>query len=304
METILLAGGTGLIGKRLSLLLQQKGYEVVHLSRKQNLQATYPAYQWDLDKGIIDEEAIRKADCVINLAGAGIADKRWTKSRKQVIMDSRVKGTELLQKYFLTVKAPKVMISSAAIGYYGERGQNLIQENSGAGTNGFLVESCMAWENAIDALNLAITSRSVVIRVGIVLSTLGGAFEKMLLPFKVRTGSYFGDGSAIYSWIHIDDICGIFIAAIENESMSGVYNGVAPKPVSNKTLTEATGKALGTTNLILPAPSFALRLAMGEMADVVLTSANVSAQKIMESGYEFQFSEIEGAARDLLERRI
>ena len=304
METILLAGGTGLIGRRLSFLLQQKGYEVIHLSRKQNLQATYPAYQWDLEKGIIDETAIQKADYVINLAGAGIADKRWTKARKQLIIDSRVKGTQLLQQYFLAVKAPKAMISSAAIGYYGERGQDLIREDSGAGTSGFLVESCLAWENAIDALNLAIPSRSVVIRVGIVLSTLGGAFEKMLLPFKVRTGSYFGDGTAIYSWIHIDDICGVFIAAIQNESMSGVYNGVAPKPVSNKVLTELTGKALGTTNLILPAPAFALRLAMGEMADVVLTSANVSAEKLVKTGYQFQFPEIEGAARDLLERGI
>lgn len=304
METVLLAGGTGLIGKRISFLLTQKGYKVIHLSRKANLKAKYPAYQWDLKKGTIDETAIQQADYVINLAGAGIADKRWTKARKQLIVDSRVKGTKLLQNYFLKVKQPKAMVSAAAIGYYGERGQTVVNEDAGAGKDGFLVDSCLEWEDAIAELNEAIDSRSVVIRVGIVLSTLGGAFEKILLPFKVRTGSYFGDGSAVYSWIHIDDICGIFIAAIENENMAGVYNGVAPNPVSNKVLTEATSKALGGFNLIAPAPAFALRLAMGEMADVVLTSANVSAQKVMDAGYQFQFTEIEGATKDLVERKV
>ncbi len=304
MKTILIAGGTGLIGNRLSYLLTQKGYQVIHLSRTENLDATYPAYHWDLEKGTMDETALLKADYVINLAGAGIADKRWTISRKKLIIDSRAKGNELFQNYFQTVKKPKAYVSSAAIGIYGDRGQEELDELSAPGKDGFLMESCVLWEQSIKALEDATHVRTVIIRVGIVLSSQGGALEKMILPFKVRTGSYFGDGSAIYSWIHIDDICGIFIKAVEDDSMKGIYNAVSPNPLSNKELTYAISEAMGTPNLIVPAPTFALRLAMGEMADVVLTSAKVSSNKIEKAGYEFKFTDAVKAVKDVVEKEL
>jgi len=303
MQTVLIAGGTGLIGQRLSKLLQVKGYRVIHLSRQQNLEKPYPAYQWDLNKGQIAEEAIQQADYVINLAGAGIADKHWTKKRKQLIIDSRVKANQLLKKYFESVKTPKAYIAATAIGYYGDRGDELMTEESVAGEKGFLAESTIKWEQAVDDLD-TLDMRTVRIRVGIVLSSLGGALQKMLISFNLRTGAYFGDGTAIYSWIHIDDICGIFIKAIEDEQMEGIYNGVAPNPVNVKQLTYDIATALDKKSLIMPVPAFGLRLGMGEMADAVLTSTNVSAQKIIEQGYNFQFTDSVTAISDVVSRKI
>jgi len=303
MQTILIAGGTGLIGTRLSPLLKAKGYEVIHLSRKKNLAKTYPAYQWDLNKGFIDEEAIQKADYVVNLAGAGIADARWTKKRKQLVIDSRVKGNELLKKYFETIKMPKAFIASSAIGFYGDRADETVNEKSAAGKEGFLAYSTGIWEQSIhDVAQLDL--RTAIIRIGIVLSTVGGALQKMLISFNLRTGAYFGDGSAIYSWIHIDDICEIFIKAIEDEQMKGIYNGVSPNPISVKELVYNIEEALGKKSIIMPAPEFGLRLAMGEMADAVLTSTNVSADKISSAGYEFKFPDNIAALKDLLNRAV
>lgn len=304
MQTILIAGGTGLIGNRLSYLLTQKGYTILHLSRRKNLEATYPAYQWDLEKQEMDEEALLRADYVINLAGAGIADKRWSVARKQLIIDSRTKGNALLQKYFLKTKKPKAYISSAAIGYYGDRATAVVKETSPPNEKGFLAESCVLWEQSIQDLLTTTKVRTVILRVGLVLSTLGGALEKILISFNFRTGAYFGDGSMIYSWIHIDDMCAMFIKAIEDEQMEGIYNGVAPNPVSNKELTYKIAEALDKKVLIVPAPSIGLRLAMGEMADAVLTSAHVSSEKIEAAGFQFQYPTILPALQDLLSRKI
>ena len=303
MQNVLIAGGTGLLGTRLSPLLKAKGYEVTHLSRTKNLEKTYPAYQWDLDKGIIDEEAIQNADYVINLAGAGIADARWTKKRKQLVIDSRVKGNELLKKYFETVKKPKAFIASSAIGYYGDRADELLTEKATPGKEGFLAYSTGIWEQSIHDV-AKLDMRTAIIRIGIVLSTQGGALQKMLISFNLRTGAYFGDGSAIYSWIHIDDICEIFIKAIEDEQMKGIYNGVSPNPISVKKLVYNIEEALGKKSIIMPAPEFGLRLAMGEMADAVLTSTKVSADKVNAAGYQFKFPDNVTALKDLLKRNI
>lgn len=303
MSTVLVAGGSGLIGSRLSQLLLDKGYEVLHLSRRPRPGGPFPVYQWDPALQTIDDEAVRRADYVINLAGAGIADKPWTNARKRLIVDSRVDSARLLLRTFERLgHRPGAYVSSAAIGYYGDRGDEWLDENSEPG-GGFLPESCIAWENAIGAL--AKTGiRTVGIRAGIVLSTRGGAMGKMLLPFRFGGGAYFGDGSQWYSWIHIDDLCRMFISAIEDGSMQGFYNGVAPNPVSNKKLTEALKGALGKPALIVPAPAAILRLAMGEMADVVLHSTRASSKKIEAAGFEFLFPTLEKALPDLLERRV
>lgn len=303
MKTILIAGGTGLVGSYLSQLLLEKGYEVRHLSRKSSTTAQYPTFKWDIQKGFIEEAALEGVHYIINLAGSGIADKRWTEERKKDIIDSRIESTRLLKKYIQEKKNTiEAYISASAIGYYGERGDEILTEDAPKG-RGFLAQSTVAWENAIN--EVAQTGiRTVAIRIGIVLSTEGGALEKMLIPFMFRAGVYFGSGKQWYSWIHIEDICNMFIWAIENPHAQGYYNGVAPTPLSNFDLTQAISNAKGGGYIIAPTPAWSLKMTMGEMADVVLNSTRVSAQKVIAEGFKFKFPEAEMALRDLFERKI
>lgn len=303
-KTILIGGGTGLVGNHLSEMLSQKGYDVLHLSRKKNLDKKFPAYGWDLKNGTIDEEAIQKADAVINLAGAGVADARWTKSRKKLIIDSRVDSTLLLKNAFEKAgKIPDAFISAAAIGYYGNRGEELMTEETPPGAEGFLAESCIAWEAALDEVKKT-GWRTARIRIGIVLSTKGGALEKIILPVKFRIGGYFGNGQQWYSWIHIEDLCRMFIHILENENLSGAFNGVSPNPERNKPFTKNIGVAIGKTPLMAPGPEFAMRIALGEMADTILSSTRVSSEKIMKADFEFKFPQLIEAVQDLVKRKL
>ncbi len=302
-KTVLLGGGTGLIGSRLSQLLSNSGYEVLLLSRRAQPNAPFPTYTWNVEKGSIDNEAVQRADYIINLAGAGIADRPWTAARKQLIIDSRVQSTQLLLRACAAVnKTPAAFLSSSAIGIYGNTGNRWVQEDDPPG-KGFLAESCIIWEKAIDEAAAA-GIRTVGLRIGVVLSTRGGALEKFLIPLRFRVAGYFGDGSMWYSWIHIDDVCRMFLFALENEDLRGYYNAVAPHPVTNKELIEQLVRAYGKPVLIAPAPAFALRLTMGEMADVVLNSNRISADKIQTDGFQFEFPELLPALQDLLARQI
>lgn len=299
MAKILIAGGSGMIGQRLSEILEEKGHEPMHLSRGPGSGSRYLTFTWDPAQQQIEEKAILEADYVVNLAGAGIADSRWTASRKKLIIDSRVDGNRLLRQSFEKLqKWPKAYLSSAAIGYYGDRGEEWLSETAKPGT-GFLSESCKAWEQAIQTIANA-EVRTVAFRIGIVLSEKGGALQKMLLPLKFGLSSYFGNGKQWYSWIHIDDVCRMFIEGIENEGLNGTYNAVAPNPVRNKALADTLVDLVPHAAVALPAPEFALRLAMGEMADVVLTSSRVRSEKIQEAGFKFEFPELEDALKDLM----
>jgi uncharacterized protein len=300
---ILIAGGTGLIGVHLSRLLRGAGHTVAHLSRKANPNAEFPAFAWQPEKGVVDKVAFAQADAVVNLAGAGIADARWTESRKRLIIESRTKGNELIANYLRTERHQiKAYISASAIGFYGDRGSQMMTENDAAG-NGFLSESTVAWEQAIEKV-AATGVRTVTLRVGIVLSQEGGALEKMLIPFALRQAIYFGDGSQYMSWIHRDDVCQMFKWALENPHVEGVFNAVAPTPLSNLDLVRAIADVKGGFFLTLPTPSLVLRLAMGEMADVVLGGTRVSSQKIENQGFRFTFPEIKGALKDIFERKV
>ena len=299
MSTVLIGGGTGLIGTRLSQLLKEKGYKVGHLSRKARPDAEFPAYQWNVETGVIDEAAVAQADYIINLAGAGIADRPWTQKRKAIIISSRVKSAALLAETFKkNGQLPKAYVSSSAIGYYGDRGNEWMAEDALPG-NGFLSESTQAWENSIKGVAES-GVRTVGLRIGIVLSTEGGALEKMLIPFRFYTGTYFGDGEQWYSWIHIDDIARMFIHALETDTMEGFYNGVSPSPVTNKRLVTEMKAAIGSPALIMPAPAIALRLAMGEMADAVLDSTRVLADKIQGTGFRYTYPTVDKALTALL----
>ncbi len=303
MPTVLIAGGSGLVGSRLSTLLLERGYQVGHLSRKGDPKAAIPRYTWDLNKGTIDETAVAEADYVINLAGAGIADRLWSKSRKKLIIDSRVNGNIILHRVFQSLaQPPKAYISASAVGYYGNTGDHLASEETRPG-RGFLTDSVLEWEKAIEPI-IATGMRTVIFRIGIVMSTKGGAFEKMFPSYKVNVGAYFGDGQQYYSWIHIDDLCQMFIDAIEKEEYQGVYNAVGPEPATLKTIAQTIAQAMDKRALILPAPAPVLRLAMGEMADMLLFSTRVASQKIEKQGFKFQFPELEGAIRDVLRRKV
>ena len=296
--TVVIGGGTGFIGSHLSRHLTNIGYQVRHLSRDPKPGGKYLTFKWDTETGDIDQAALYGADYVINLAGAGIADKRWTAKRKQVIIKSRTETTALLAKGIAKMDVkPKLYLSASAIGYYGNRGDDVVTEHDGPRA-GFLSRSCILWE---DSTNLIATQGVPVFinRTGVVLHPKNGALSKMLLPLKAGTSTYFGSGMQYFSWIHIEDIIRVYSHAIEH-NLVGVYNGVAPNPVRNKDFAKALGPAAGKKALVIPAPEIALKMAMGEMSHTVLDSAYVSSEKLQETGFAFMHPELSQALIDLL----
>lgn len=301
MAIVLIAGGSGLIGMRLSELLTEQGHEVRHFSRSAAGTSPYATFQWDVARGTYDAAAFRGVTHVIHLAGAGIADARWTDRRKQLIIESRTESTRLLKKGIAahgpTVKA---YLAGSAIGFYGDSGEKLVTEEAPAG-EGFLSESVSIWEQAIQEIPEELNLPTLVVRTGIVLSPKGGALQKMLLPLHLFVSSYFGNGQQWYSWIHLDDICRIFAKGVSDDDFRGLYNGVAPKPVRNKTLARALITASKKPAFLLPAPAFILRLALGEMSHTILDSCQVSSAKLNDSGFTFDHPSIVPALEDLLQ---
>lgn len=302
MKKVLITGGTGLVGKRLSELLLEKGYEPVLLSRNPKPLSKTKQYRWDIGKNFIEPAAIEEADYIVHLAGEGIADKPWTSARKKQLLESRTKSSEvLLQALKAYPNKVKAVVAASAIGFYGNTGDSLITEDAPSG-KGFLSEVCVAWEKATTPF--AEVTRLAQLRIGIVLSTQGGALTELQKPINFGLGAYIGNGNQFYSWIHIDDLCGIIIHALEHEEVIGVYNAVAPNPVRNRDLVDAIRFALKKPSVGLPSPEFAIKLIMGEMAAVVLDSCKVSAQKIIQSGYQFKFKLPTPALHDLYKRKI
>ncbi len=301
MGIVLIAGGSGLIGMRLSELLTEQGHEVRHFSRSVGGRSPYATFQWDVAGGSYDEAAFREVTHVVNLAGAGIADARWTGHRKQLIIKSRTESTRLLKEgiaaHGQTVKA---YLAGSAIGYYGDSGERLVAEDAPAG-RGFLSDSVSIWEYAIQEIPEELNLPTLVVRTGIVLSPKGGALQKMLLPLNLFVSAYFGDGQQWYSWIHIDDLCRIFVKGVNEDGFRGLYNGVAPNPVRNKTLAQALITASKKPAFLLPAPAFILRLALGEMSHTILDSCQVSAANLAGSGFTFEHPSIVPALEDLLQ---
>ena len=298
MQTVVIGGGTGFIGMHLSRSLQRAGYAVRHLSRTPDPDAPFPAFHWDITSRTIDPAALRDGDYVINLAGAGIADERWTDARKQTIIRSRTESTRLLARAIADLPTPpRLYLSASAIGYYGDRGDEWLTESDPPGT-GFLSESCLAWEESVGAVS-ELGVPTFINRTGIVLHPEEGALQKMLLPLKLWTSPYFGNGQQFYSWIHIDDLVGIYTFALEQE-LTGVFNGCAPHPVRNKFFAEALGPALGKKTISVPAPEAALEVALGEMRHTVTDSARCSAEKILGAGYRFAYPELSQALQQLL----
>jgi uncharacterized protein (TIGR01777 family) len=299
-KNILITGGTGLIGTRLAEKLKEKGYTVSFLSR-QSSEGKIKKYRWDLKTKFVDEAALKTADCIIHLAGAGVFDKRWSAKYRKEIIDSRIDSTALLyEKLSSAPNTLKSFISASAIGIYGyDTGSEWQTENTPAG-EGFLAEVTKNWEASVLPIqNLGI--RTAIIRLGIVLSDKGGSLRELLKPINYFIGSPMGEGNQYISWIHIDDLCALFIYALENETLTGVYNAVAPEPVTNEILTKEIAlqvkKPLWLPNL----PVFVLKLILGAEKSMILLGGNrVSSKKITDAGFKFNYTTLKPALENLL----
>lgn len=291
---ILITGGSGLIGSRLSEMLIDQGYDVAHLSRSQEKFSHYKTFRWNVQEQYVDDNAIAYADYIVHLAGAGLADEKWTNERKREILRSRVDSAQLLLES-LRKKGNHVkgFISASAIGIYGNSGDRLMSEESSYGED-FLAEVCKAWEASVWQLK-DLGLRTVILRTGIVLSNKGGALPQMARPIKMMAGAPLGSGKQYMSWIHLDDLCRLYIRAIEDTQFEGVYNAVAPHPVTNKEFTEALAEAMNKPLVLPKVPSFALNLMLGEMSEVVLSGQRVSANKVLQTGFTFEYNYLDEA---------
>jgi uncharacterized protein len=299
-KKILITGGTGLVGRHLTEALQKKGYETSILTRDPDRNNTgLKAYKWDLRNKIVDERAFAEASHIVHLAGAGIADRKWTQEQKREIVDSRVKSSELLYYLLRNNKHNvKTVVSASAIGYYGNTGDKLMKEDAIAGYD-FLANTCRQWEHAVNKI-AELGVRTVNIRTGFVLAADGGAVPRLIRPVKLYVGAPLGEGNQYVSWIHIEDLVDIYIKAIEDSSMKGPYNAVAPEPVTNKELVKTIARILDKPMWLPPVPAGLLRFLLGERASVILSSNNVSNTKIEKQGFRFRYRKLEDALRSLL----
>lgn len=282
---VLVSGGTGLIGASLVRALEKEKHEVTLLARTEAVQA--PRILWDPESGKVSPPLLEGFDAVVHLAGESIANHRWTPSVKERILESRTRGTGLLSQILGGLsRPPKVLVSASAIGFYGDRGEEVLTEESPAGS-GFLAEVCQAWESSCSPA-VARGIRVANLRFGVVLSPKGGALKKMLLPFKLGLGGKIGSGRQWWSWIGLSDVVGAVRHVLSTDSISGPINVTAPTPVTNDAFTKELGRALHRPTL-LPMPAFAAKLALGEMAEaLLLASARVEPKKLLASGYVFQ----------------
>jgi uncharacterized protein (TIGR01777 family) len=297
---ILVTGSTGMIGTALIEFLKARGHRVTRLVRA-SMQSSEPVVRWDPNAGVLQANEIEGCEAAVHLAGESIAGGRWTAAQKTKIRDSRVHSTTLLAETLAKLKQPpKVLVSASAIGYYGNRGDETLREESSPGT-GFLPATCVEWEKAADPARQK-GIRVVHPRFGIILSPKGGALAKMLLPFKLGAGGIMGNGKQYWSWVSLDDVIGAIHHAIVTESVKGPMNVVAPRAVTNYEFTKTLGRVLSRPT-IFPLPAFAARLVLGEMADeLLLASARIEPARLLATGYKFHHTELEKALRDLLRK--
>ena len=297
---ILVTGSTGLIGSALVPHLGDDGHAVTRLLRSR-VSPGEKGILWDIQSGTLDPAPLEGFDAVVHLAGENIGAGRWSLTRKAIIRDSRVKGTRLLSETLARLEQPpKVLVCASAMGFYGDRAEEILNEESSGGT-GFLPDLCREWEAASEpAAEKGI--RVVHLRIGLVLSAQGGALKKMLPPFKMGVGGRLGSGKQYMSWIALDDLVGVIEHVIRNDTLAGPVNAATPNPVTNQEFTKTIGRVLGRPT-VFPVPSFAVRLLFGEMGDaLLLASARLEPARLAASGFAFRYPELEPALRHVLNK--
>ncbi|MFB3923617.1 MAG: TIGR01777 family oxidoreductase [Terriglobia bacterium] len=296
----LITGSTGFIGSALVRHLREEGHAVVPLLRTR-VRPGEKGILWDIQSGTLDPRAVEGFDVVVHLAGESIGAGRWTLTRKATLRHSRVKGTRLLAETLASLAhPPKVLVCASAMGFYGDRGDEILTEESSAGT-GFLAELCQEWEAASEpAAEKGI--RVTRLRIGLVLGAEGGALKQMLPPFRFGVGGRLGSGRQFMSWIALDDLVAVIEHAVTHDSLAGAVNAAAPNPVTNREFTTALGRVLDRPT-IFPVPSLAVRILFGEMGDaLLLSSARLAPARLLASGFQFRYPELEAALRHALHK--
>lgn len=293
-QNVLLTGGSGFIGKNLTAVLIEAGFSVSVLSRsdRENTpEITY--YKWDLNKNYIDNNAVLNADYIIHLAGEGIADKRWTKKRKRDILESRIKPIEMIFSVLESNnKKLEGFISASAVGIYGSVTSHKICTESTPPADDFLGATCQKWENAVDKIG-SLQIRTVKIRTGIVLGKEEGFLKKMIPTFKSGFGAVLGSGKQYLPWIHIEDLANIYLKSVQDSKLEGPYNACITDNTTNSRLSKIMARFYGYSIWLPKIPSFVLKILLGELSEVVLTGQRVSSEKIQQTGFEFQFTDLE-----------
>ena len=299
MAKILITGGSGLLGRSISGILMTRGHTVTWLSRSGSVEPGIDVFVWNPEKEVFPEKCLENVDCIIHLAGAGIADKRWTDERKQEIIDSRVESSAFLLKKIKELGSPvKQLIGASAIGYYGSDNSDRVYTEGDAPGSDFLARTCKLWEEAYHPFTEH-GFRVCVIRIGIVLSRDGGALPVMAKPVMAGLGSPLGSGRQPMAWVHIHDLANLFVYACENTAMQGVFNGVADENVSNAEFMRCLSKQLKKPFWLPAVPSFMLQLILGERAIVVTGGAKVSNRKIKEQGFALRFPALIQALQEI-----
>lgn len=300
-KNVLLTGGSGFIGSYLTKVLIDNGFSVSVLSRSDRKNTDLITfYKWDLEHNYIDEEAVLKADYIVHLAGEGIVEKSWTTKRKKALLESRIQPIDLI--YAVLKKNNKLLdafISASAVGIYGAVTNEEICTEESPAENDFLGITCQKWEAASDKIT-SLGIRTVKIRTGIVLGKKDGFLKKLSPGFKAGFGTILGTGKQYLPWIHVEDLCNIYLKAIQDEQINGVYNATVLDNTSNETLSKTLANLYGYTIWLPKIPAFVLRLFLGEMSQVVLNGQRVSSEKIKQRGFKFRFKNLKAALSDCL----
>jgi uncharacterized protein (TIGR01777 family) len=304
-ETVCITGGTGLIGSSLMRILKLSAYRVLVLSREKSDDPDSFLRHWDIENGVIDPVAVENADHFVHLAGASVGEGRWTAERKKEIRDSRIKSTRFLYETLSKLKnRPKTFISASAIGIYGhDTGGVLLDEDRVKPSDDFLAMVTREWEEEVHKIR-ELGIRVVILRIGVVLSYFGGAVPQLTKLFKLGLGSPVGSGEQYMSWIHLDDLIDLIKYCIENREVEGTFNAVAPHPVTNQEFSKTMAEVMGKPYFMPKAPGFLLRMVLGEKASLVLGGNRVSSKKIMETGFNFKFENIEDALFNILKLKV
>ena len=297
---ILITGGSGLVGSSLTKVLLEMNYDVAILTRYPSSDLDVNQYFWDPSKLLIDEGALKGVDCIVHLAGTNISDRRWTKKQKKEIYSSRVESAEFLYQKIKELDIPlKSFVSSSAVGWYGAITSDQIYTEQDHNANDYLGQLCTHWEAKADQfINLGCKVSRV--RTGIVLSSKGGVLPKMMFPINWFLGAALGSGKQIIPWIHIDDLCAIYINLINEHIPSGVYNGVAPEIITNNDFTCVIAEVLKKPLWLPNIPSWVLKIIFGEMSSILLNGSRVSSNKLIQSGFQFKYLTIRSALHNLI----